>query len=237
MKTLCKVLVILLALGFAFPAEAGKKQAQKKEAKKMFMQGEMHYKLGRFKEALAAYSKAYEVLPLAGFLFNIGQCHRKLGSWERAAFFYRGYLREKPRAPNRKVVEGLIVECQSKMSAQEKQRLADAERKRQDEARKQRERQLTMEKDKADAEANAAAEKTKTAQARAAAEAAEAARRAAEIKPPPETPVYKQWWLWTVVGVVVAGAAATTAILLTQDPDPVNPAGSLGTVDWEAARF
>jgi hypothetical protein len=29
------------------------------------------------------------------------------------------------------------------------------------------------------------------------------------------TPVYKRWWLWTVVGVVVAGAAVGTALALT----------------------
>ncbi len=28
------------------------------------------------------------------------------------------------------------------------------------------------------------------------------------------TPIYKRWWLWTVVGVVVAGAGATTAYFL-----------------------
>jgi hypothetical protein len=30
-------------------------------------------------------------------------------------------------------------------------------------------------------------------------------------------PVYKRWWLWTIVGVVVVGAAAGTAIALTAD--------------------
>ena len=33
------------------------------------------------------------------------------------------------------------------------------------------------------------------------------------------TPVYKRWWLWTIVGVVVAGAAAGTAILLIRAND------------------
>ncbi len=39
------------------------------------------------------------------------------------------------------------------------------------------------------------------------------------------TPVYKEWWLWTVVGVVVVGAAAgTAAYFLTR---PVNNTGGL----------
>lgn len=32
-----------------------------------------------------------------------------------------------------------------------------------------------------------------------------------------DKPVYKRWWLWTIVGVVVVGAAAGTAIALTRD--------------------
>jgi hypothetical protein len=49
------------------------------------------------------------------------------------------------------------------------------------------------------------------------------------IPPPPikRTPVYKRWWLWTVVGVVVAGAVAggVTAGLLKKQHDelPVFP--------------
>ena len=38
-----------------------------------------------------------------------------------------------------------------------------------------------------------------------------------EDKRPGGRPVYKNPWLWTALGVVVAGAAATTAVLLTRD--------------------
>lgn len=34
--------------------------------------------------------------------------------------------------------------------------------------------------------------------------------------PSERVPVYKRWWLWTIVGVVVAGAAAGTAVALTR---------------------
>ena len=48
------------------------------EAKTHFQAGQTKYKLGRFDEALADYSKAYELKPIPSFLFNIGQCHRQL---------------------------------------------------------------------------------------------------------------------------------------------------------------
>ncbi len=31
-----------------------------------------------------------------------------------------------------------------------------------------------------------------------------------------QTPVYKKWWLWTIVGVVVAGGAVGLGVGLTQ---------------------
>jgi tetratricopeptide (TPR) repeat protein len=35
-------------------------------------------------------------LRLPAFLFNIGQCHRKLGQHEQAIFFYSRYLKANP---------------------------------------------------------------------------------------------------------------------------------------------
>jgi hypothetical protein len=43
------------------------------------------------------------------------------------------------------------------------------------------------------------------------------------------TPVYKRWWLWTIVGVVVAGAAAGTAIALTNKSTHYEPAITANT--------
>jgi hypothetical protein len=31
---------------------------------------------------------------------------------------------------------------------------------------------------------------------------------------PASTPVYKKWWLWTIVGAVVVGGAVTAGVLL-----------------------
>jgi tetratricopeptide (TPR) repeat protein len=37
----------------------------------------------------------------------------------------------------------------------------------------------------------------------------------ATAPPPKQTPVYKKWWLWTIVGVVAAGAATGVAVGVT----------------------
>jgi hypothetical protein len=52
----------------------------------------------------------------------------------------------------------------------------------------------------------------------------------APVEPPAEGPArrrwYRSWWFWTIVGVAVAGAGVTTAVVLTR---PEDPTGSLGS--------
>jgi tetratricopeptide (TPR) repeat protein len=119
--------VLLLTLGLSSPAWARKATPIKADllrdkARKIFHQGQTHYKLGRFDKALIAYTRAYQLLPLAGFLFNIGQCHRFLGNYSQAIYFYKGYLRETPGAPNLWVVQILIRRTQKKLAEKSSRR-------------------------------------------------------------------------------------------------------------------
>jgi tetratricopeptide (TPR) repeat protein len=56
--------------------------------------------------------------------------------------------------------------------------------------------------------------------------AAQAAESTAAVPLSPEPaqserqPVYRKWWVWTLVAVAVAGGATTAAILLTKDKEP-----------------
>ena len=43
---------------------------------------------------------------------------------------------------------------------------------------------------------------------------------------PPATPIYKKWWLWTAVGVVVAGAVTGAALAATLPKDAPIPGGA-----------
>jgi tetratricopeptide (TPR) repeat protein len=84
------------------------------------------FKLAHFQEALDLYTQAYERFPAPALLFNLGQCNKNLGHYERALFFFQGYLRDKPDAPNRAAVETLIAEA-SKALANERAAQAEAE--------------------------------------------------------------------------------------------------------------
>src|SRR5580700_2812329 len=88
------------------------------EARALTSKATVEYNVGRFQQALELYTKAYERLPKPALLFNIGQCHRLLGHYEQALFFYHGFLRERPDAPNRGLVEQHIEESQRALDAQ-----------------------------------------------------------------------------------------------------------------------
>ncbi|HUB06353.1 MAG TPA: hypothetical protein VMB50_05110, partial [Myxococcales bacterium] len=88
--------------------------SQVKQAEQLARRAITEYNAGEFDVALADATAAYLADPKPGLLFNIGQCQRALHAWERAEFFFRRYLAEKPDAPNRATVEGLIAEMQAK---------------------------------------------------------------------------------------------------------------------------
>ncbi|MBI2896893.1 MAG: tetratricopeptide repeat protein [Deltaproteobacteria bacterium] len=80
-------------------------------ARRLFISGDRAFAQGDFAAALEAYSAAYEAAPLPGFLFNMGQCHRKLEHWELARDFFTRYLEAVPDAFNRADVERLLEEA------------------------------------------------------------------------------------------------------------------------------
>jgi tetratricopeptide (TPR) repeat protein len=108
--------LLLAGVAFAIAVLAGGAAEDKatKQARHHFERGEKLFALGRFQEALVEYEAAFELRPLPGFLFNIGQCHRNLGDYDAAIFSFRKYLELSPGAANREAVEGLIEELEGK---------------------------------------------------------------------------------------------------------------------------
>jgi len=177
-------------------------------AKDLFAQGKKHYELGEFTPALELYKRAYRAKALPAFLFNIAQCHRKLGQHKDAIAMYQSYLVGVPDAPNKEVVESLIAESEAALAqAQavadkragdavtlESQRIA-LEKKRSEDARKSKE-----------AEATAAAERRRVEEARLAAE-----RERAGDKVYDRHPARK----WAILGGTVGVASALTGGFFT----------------------
>ncbi len=202
--------VALLCFGLVGAADPRAEQARAR-----FQAAQKAYDVGQFQEALDGFSKAYELKPLPGFLFNIAQCHRQMGNLEQALFYLKRYLDLAPRGPAAADARQLV--------RQTEEALAAAERRRAEEAEASRHRELKL------------LEAAREAAAHAEAEAAEkrlleldAASRL-EVGRQPAEPLYRHWWFWAGVGVIVAGAASTAWWLNSPSPNPV----TLGTVSWK----
>lgn len=181
------------------------------KARALFDEAERDFGRGRFEEALAGYERAFAVMPLPAFLFNMGQCARNLGRYEDARALYRRYLLLDPGAANRPVVDDLIAEM---------------------------DRKLHDEKRKSALVLTSAPAHVAPSNARASVLQAQANGRGSPLVPATSSngqvattaeiqslartdeqrSILRRPWFWAAVGVVAAGTAAL--IIVGRDPDP-----------------
>jgi tetratricopeptide (TPR) repeat protein len=115
-RTLCLLATLLIAVGGRGSAEAADGL---REAKAHAERGLRQYNLGNFEDAIAEFSKAYEIDPSPVLLYNIAHAHRAAGNLDRALFFYRRYLAEsEPDASNREKAKQLIHELEEKIAGE-----------------------------------------------------------------------------------------------------------------------
>jgi len=200
---------LALALLGAAPVFAAAKGPNDAQAREEFRKAQAAYNLGDFEEARRAYSEVYRLKPHPALLFNIAQCERQLGNWEKAAFGYRRFMELMPEGTDFGTARALLAEME------QKQRDEDA----------RAEEQRRLEEAKALAQAEAAAKARRE---------AELLKQPPPLAHPPpvaveeEAPVYKKWWFWTGIGAaVVGGTVIAVAATSSSDPRPV----SLGTLD------
>ena len=105
----CAVLGLALCSGMARADDT-------QRAKELFTQGTTLFTVGEFDKAIEAWQEGYKAKPDPGFLYNIGQAYRLKGDPAKAIFFYRGYLRNSPKAANRADIEAKIAALQKEMN-------------------------------------------------------------------------------------------------------------------------
>ncbi len=110
--SLSVVVAAVVALAAA-PAQA--QDAEK--ARQLFQQGSKYYDLGQFDKAIEAWQQGYDQKPDPGFLYNIAQAYRQKQDPAKAIFFYKGYLRNSPKAHNRAEVEQKIAALQKQLDS------------------------------------------------------------------------------------------------------------------------
>jgi len=202
MRRAATTAVLFVAALAARASVAGETAAGDRPGRALFEQAEVKFNVGRFDEALADYQAAYDVEPLPAFLFNIGQCYRNMGNFERAQFFFRRYTALDPRSPNRPAAERLIAEMD---------RLAD-------------ERRAAAGEEPAPAPSLAAPTPANEHPSAAYAPASVAAKTGDNSG---RRPVYRRAWFWVTVSAVVVAGGVAAALAATQD----DPRSSLRPID------
>lgn len=107
-RSLRSLRLVALVAGLGVPAVS--RAGESDDARAKFEAAQSAYDLGDFERARRLYADAYELKPLPGFLFNIGQCHKKLGEWSKAGFFFRRYLARVPPGTDVSRLQQLIAE-------------------------------------------------------------------------------------------------------------------------------
>jgi len=187
--------VVLLTAVVALPglAWAGGDEAA---ARTHSMGAQKLFDQGSYQAAATAYEMAYKASPRPEYLYNLGQCHKRIKDLvhqEKALHALQSYLRAKPSAANKAEVVQEIEELKERIQI-----------------------------------------------LRATRPAGPTALNDILLLPTGQpaaagtVPLYKKWWLWTAVGVIVAGAAVTAIVLsVPQDEETVNGTLTPGKVFFD----
>lgn len=217
-------LVCALVLGLAGTASADRKAEAK--AKAFYLEGQKAFDLGDFPRAIDNFKKAYDAAPKPGLLFNIAQAYRLSDDARQALFFYQNYLRLLPDAANRADVEDWIAKLEARLASGTgpSPSPSPGPGTNPDDPIGSDEPLLPPDLTPGDG--------TKIPSPVSVAEGTDPG--AAPVQAPSDDegspPIYKRWWFWTGVGVVVVGA--TVLALMAGSSDEVSyPSTHFPTVE------
>jgi hypothetical protein len=175
------------------------------EAKRHFDDGTKAYNLGEFTRAATEYRAAYNAKPDPVLLYNIAQSYRLANDFPQALFFYKSFRRNLPDAANRAEVDERIRALEEQIERQKSVAISPPNNTVPPGTAPPVGAQAT------EAPAAGAADTTVT--------------TAAEHRP-----LYKKWWLWTVVGVVAVGVGVGVGVGVAANQGPAAPASHFGTM-------
>jgi tetratricopeptide (TPR) repeat protein len=233
------IIVVCVVAGLATTALAkGKLDA----ARAHYKAGAAYYQRGKYVDAIREFQASYELSRKPEILYNLAQCHDKLGQRAKVAEYLRRYLAGKPNADDREQVEAWLSHLDKAVAAEraaaEKAAAEKAAAEKRAAAEKAAAEKAAAEKaaaEKRAAEANAAAEKAgaekaaaekraaeaRAAAERAAAEKAAAAKVAATTRPAADLRARRRaWqaaedtgWGWRLTGDLAIGVGIVTVLV------------------------
>ena len=115
---LCCTLVLVGAGGARAHAQEGgggtaADDERDRKAKDLYEQGNTHYDLAEYDQAIELFKQAYALSHRPTLLYNIAQAYRLKNDCEQALQVYKNYLRVDPNSPFRAKVESRITEMET----------------------------------------------------------------------------------------------------------------------------
>ena len=209
-------LAVLLAVLLAGPPASARERPgdDTARARTHFTKAEAHFSLGEFALALEEYRKAYLLRPLPPLLFNMAQCHRHLGELEKAAFLLRRFLASSPTPVQRSQAEAVLRDVELALKSRPAPKPPATQP-----------APATLPAASAPAVPRPAARPSPRRPT-----IAPPFTPAAPASQPASSPLYKRWWLWTIVAGVAVATATTIGVLASRGDDL--PKGTLPLVDY-----
>lgn len=204
MVVACSVLGLLPSFSTAHAADV-----DKSAAKAHYEAATRLYDVHEYEAALKEYKEGYLAKPDPAFLFNIGQCYRRLGKTEQALEFFREYLRKAaPGDPNRPQVEARIREAAERDGAKAQAPLTPPASNLQPPPAPEPATGEVARREPGGTHAQGigyAAMPPPSGN-----QAAGVDLTSSETPAPNPTPLYRQWWVWAGVGAAVVAVTVTT---------------------------
>lgn len=163
------------------------------QARAHYNQAQGHFAVGEFKLAADGYQAAYKLKQDPALLFNAAQARRLAGENTQALILYKNYLQFHPKARNISEVKEQITKLEEAIAAAESAKTSPPIN--------------TVEPDRTEPKETTAPPQQQVV-----------------VTPPSEKPVdkpvpiYKKWWLWTAVGVVVVAAVVIPVAVVASKP-------------------
>jgi tetratricopeptide (TPR) repeat protein len=119
---LLAVLVLLAATLAGSVAQAAPPDDNAKHAREAFNDGTTFFNLGQWDKAIDAWQAGYKLKPDPIFLYNIAQAYRLADNFDKALFFYRSYLRNLAKPPNKAEVDDRIAQIEHALEERKRAR-------------------------------------------------------------------------------------------------------------------
>jgi tetratricopeptide (TPR) repeat protein len=211
MRHLISLTVVLVC---AAPAFAGS------DARTLFQEANAHFAVGEFNEAGEKYQQAYKLKPDPALLYNAAQSFRLGGNNEKALVLYKNYVMFYPRAGNVEEVKSQITKLKEAIAAQAEAKTAPPVNTVQPGSGRTAATSPPPNEGTPPEGVQAPPHET--------APAGGTTTAGTTSEAPKKKPIYKQWWLWTIVGVVVVGAVVGGAVAATTPSGSWNTAPAFG---------